>query len=112
MTDSDYKETLDGIRSELEDILTEEFKIEHRLRKLRERSEALGKASQGLAGLLGEDQEEESIGITDAIRKILRDGCNHMWKPTAVRFSSQKGRVSDQKIQKPTRRDTHDVEEA
>ena len=72
MTDADYKKTL-ADRSELEDVLNEELKIERQLRKLRARSEALGKASQCLARLVGEDREEESIGITDAIRKILRD---------------------------------------
>ena len=101
MKDADYKETLDGIRSELENVLTEELEIELRLRKLRERSEALGKASQGLAGLVGENQEEESIGITDAIRKILRDGSNHIWKPTAVRVSLKREEFPIGKYQNP-----------
>ena len=101
MTDADYKETLDGVRSELEDVLNEELKIERRLMKLRERSEALGKAAQGLAGLVGEDQEEESIGITDSIRKILRDGSDHIWKPTAVRFRLKSEGFLLEKYQNP-----------
>ena len=101
MTGADYKETLDGIRSELEDVLNEELKIERRLMKLRERSEALGKAAQGLAGLVGEDQEEESIGITDAIRKILRDGSDHIWKPTVVRFRLKSEGFLIEKYQNP-----------
>ena len=101
MTDADYKETLDGVRSELEDVLNEELKIERRLMKLRERSEALGKAAQGLAGLVGEDQEEESIGITDSIRKILRDGSDHIWKPTAVRVRLKSEGFLLEKYQNP-----------
>ena len=101
MTGADYKKTLAGIRSELEDVLNEELKIERQLRKLRARSEALGKASQCLARLVGEDREEESIGITDAIRKILRDGSNHIWKPTAVRFHLKREEFPIEKYRNP-----------
>ena len=101
MKDEEYKETLDGIRAELEGLLNEELKLELRLRKIRERSEALGKAAQGLAGLVGEDEEEESIGITDAIRVILRDGSDHIWKPTVVRHHLKKEEFPLEKYQNP-----------
>ena len=100
VTDSDYKKTLDGIRSELEDLLNQESEFERRLTETRWRYEALGKAAQALAGLLGEDEEEESVGITDAIREILRSG-EHIWQPIAVRNRLQREKFPLEKYQNP-----------
>ena len=101
MTEVDYKKTLDGMREELERILHEELKLERRLKRVRERSEALGKAAQGLAGLIGEEEEEESIGITGAIREILRDGSNHTWQPRTVRHQLRRAEFPLEKYQNP-----------
>ena len=86
MTGEDYRETLDAIRTELEDVLNKESELERQLREARERSEGLEKAAQGLAGLVGEDQEEESIGITAAIREILKSDSERSWAPRIVRL--------------------------
>ena len=100
MTDADYKETLDGIRAELEGLLDEELKLELRLREVRERSEALGKAAQGLAGLVGEE-EEESIGITDAIRETLKRDSDRVWTPRNVRIRLKMEKFPIEKYQNP-----------
>ena len=100
MTDSEYKKTLDGIRSELEDLLNQESELERRLTETRGRSEALGKSAQALAGLLGEYEEEESVGITDAIRKIVGYG-EYVWQPIAVRDRLQREEFPLDKYQNP-----------
>ena len=100
MGKADYKKTLDSMRSELETILNKEVDFERQLTESRERSEALGRAAQALAGFLGEDKEEASIGITDAIRKILGSG-GYIWQPIAVRARLQREEFPLEKYQNP-----------
>ena len=85
LNEKNYEEALDNIRSELEDLLNEESRLEEALVKIRERYEKLAKAGQSLARLIGEEEEEESIGITDAIRMILKTGSERIWAPIWVR---------------------------
>ena len=101
MDDAEYRKTLDGIRAELEDILNSESVLEARLRVIRRRTDALAKAAQGLSALVGEDTEKESIGITDAIREILREGLTHIWKPTSVRNYLRRKEFPLEKYQNP-----------
>ena len=101
MTETDYKGTLYGIRAELEDILNEEANLEQRLRDVRVRSEALGKAAQGLAGLVGEEEEEESIGITDAIREILKESSHNIWAPRVIRLHLKRDAFPIERYQNP-----------
>ena len=101
MDDAEYRKTLDGIRGELEDLLNRESRLEARLRTIRRRTDALARAAQGLSALVGEDREDESIGITDAIREILREALNRIWKPTTVRNFLRRKEFPLDKYQNP-----------
>ena len=79
-----YREPLEEARTELESLLNEETKLEARLAENRVRSEALRETVISLATLIGEELDEESIGITDAIRGVLNSS-DKFFRPTAVR---------------------------
>lgn len=78
-------DTLEFARGELDELLNEEAQIEFRLKEIRGRSEILRKAVLGLSALIGEDAEEESLGITDAIRGVVERRKEFMVSPMSVR---------------------------
>ena len=82
----DYKEPLEAARTELEALLNEETGLEYRLIENRKRTEALRETVLTLAVLVGEEQEEESVGITDAIRTVLKNMSDRSFQPRVVRL--------------------------
>jgi hypothetical protein len=87
MTDALYKETLEAARSEMDDLLKEEIDLGSRLAIVRGRIEVLRKTIISIGDLLGEDREPETIGITDAIRGVLKARPDGFFSPTGVRSS-------------------------
>lgn len=73
MTDQVYKETLKSAEDELEQLLSEEAKIEMRLVAIRHRAESLRRTVLSLGDLVGEAREPQIFGITDAIRKVMSE---------------------------------------
>ncbi len=87
MTDTLYKETLEVARSEMDDLLKEEIDLGSRLAIVRGRIEVLRKTIISIGDLVGEDREAETIGITDAIRAVLKAKSDAFFSPIAVRSS-------------------------
>jgi hypothetical protein len=95
MTDGHYKESLDAAKTEMEALLTEQSQLEARLYHIATRLHVLRKTALSLGELLGEEFEPASIGITEAIRKVLKrhseeDERNSYVAPTTVRNQLQK----------------------
>ena len=95
-----YREPLEAARTELESLLGEETMLERRLVENRARSEALKETVVSLATLIGEELEEESIGITDAIRDVLK-GSDRSFRPTVVRNYLKRGDFPLDKYKNP-----------
>lgn len=73
MTDGNYRDSLEAAKTEMETLLGEQAQIEQRLSYIDGRLQALRKTILSLGELLGEEFEPESVGITEAIRKVLKD---------------------------------------
>jgi hypothetical protein len=85
MTDQIYKDTLEAARDEMDSLLREEAEINSRLSVIRQRTEVLRKTIISIGDLLGEDREPETVGITDAIRKVLKGKIEAFFSPIGVR---------------------------
>ena len=93
MTDAHYKDSLDAAKTEMETLLGEQTQIEQRLSYIEGRLQSLRKTVLSLGELVGEEFEPQTVGITEAIRKILRDahdGRGLYMSPTGVRNALQK----------------------
>ena len=99
--DDDYRRTLNGIRVELEESYSYEAELEQNLITVRKHIEELVDASKSLARIVGEEQEEAFIGITEAIKKILRDGNDRIWTPRNVRYRLRKKEFPLEKYKNP-----------
>lgn len=90
MTDKIYKDTLETARTEFEKLLAEESRLEYCLLENRKRQTGLKKTVESLSALVGEDTDEKTVGITEAIREVLQK----LWErnhelgltPTGVRL--------------------------
>jgi hypothetical protein len=94
MTDGHYKDSLDAAKTEMEELLTEQTSTEQRLQYIASRLEVLRKTVLSLGELLGEQYEPEAIGITKAIRNVMRemqDDRGSYISPITVRNALQKG---------------------
>ncbi|MGE0407604.1 MAG: hypothetical protein AB7O65_15020 [Candidatus Korobacteraceae bacterium] len=72
MTEANYRESLEAAKSEMEELLTEQGQIDQRLGYIVSRLNVLRKTVLSLSELVGEDAEPQAVGITAAIRKVLR----------------------------------------
>ncbi len=93
MTDGHYKDSLEAARTEMEALLTEQTQTEQRLSYISGRIQVLKKTILSLGELLGEEFEPESVGITNAIRKVLREAQDDRGtyiSPIGVRNALQK----------------------
>jgi hypothetical protein len=93
MTDRHYRDSLEAAKTEMEALLGEQAQIEQRLAHIVGRLQVLRKTILSLGELLGEEFEPEAIGITEAIRKVLRDSQDSRGSyisPIAVRNALQK----------------------
>ena len=84
-----YRQTLEAAKAEYDGLLEEEGKLEARLAYIRERAEVLRKTIISVGDLLGEDREPESIGITDAIRTVIKGRSDAIFSARGVRASLQ-----------------------
>lgn len=89
MTDDNYRRTLEIAKDELESLLDEEATLDSTLANVRLRIEALRKTVVTLSDLLGEDREPASVGITDAIRGVLKSQMDMYFGPIGVRSKLQ-----------------------
>jgi hypothetical protein len=93
MTDGHYKDSLETAKAEMEALLDEQAQIEQRLGYIVSRIQVLRKTILSLGELLGEEFEPETVGITEAIRKILQDSADERGSytsPVGVRNALQK----------------------
>ena len=93
MTAGHYKDSLEAAQTEMEELLTEQSKIEQRLEFISARLNVLRKTVLSIGELLGEESEPQSVGITAAIRKVLMDRRrenNSYISPLSVRTLLQK----------------------
>jgi predicted helicase len=93
MTDGHYKDSLEAAKTEMEALLGEQTQIEQRLAYIVSRLQVLRKTILSLGELLGEEFEPEMVGITQAIRKVLRgsvDEKRSYISPIAIRNALQK----------------------
>ena len=67
-----YKEALEAARTEFEELSNEESRLEDRLQENRKRQVGLKKSIESLTVLVGEETDERTVGITAAIREVLR----------------------------------------
>jgi hypothetical protein len=89
MTDFLYRQTLEAAKAEFDSLLEEEGKLENRLAVIRERTDVLRKTIISVGDLLGEDREPESVGITDAIRAVLKGRSDALFSAKGIRMSLQ-----------------------
>jgi hypothetical protein len=93
MTDGHYKDSLEAAKTEMETLLNEQTQIEQRAAYILSRLQVLRKTVLSLGELLGEEFEPETVGITQAIRKVLRDSQDDKGSyisPTMVRNALQR----------------------
>src|SRR5258706_3393421 len=95
MTDGHYRDSLEAARTEMDALLTEQGVIEQRLSFIEGRIDVLRKTILSLSELTGEAKEPQTVGITAAIRKVLReckaaDGDQAYISPTGVRNMLQR----------------------
>jgi hypothetical protein len=93
MSDGHYRDSLEAAKTEMEALLIEQTQIEQRLAHIVSRLQVLRKTILSLGELLGEEFEPETIGITEAIRKVLRDAQDERGSfitPIGVRNALQK----------------------
>lgn len=94
MTDNSlYRDALEAAKSEMESLLTEQTEVEKRLSFINSRVNDLKKTILSLGELVGEEFEPETMGITDAIRKVMRgalDDKGSYISPISVRNFLQK----------------------
>jgi hypothetical protein len=94
MTDAHYKDSLEAAKTEMEALLAEEQEIQARISTIQTRLTALRKIALSLGELLGEEWEQQTVGITDAIRKVMRrakspEGSFIYIHPTTIRTRLQ-----------------------
>ena len=63
-----YKRAVQGLRSDLRELETEEAKLASRLKEIKRRKEKIAETLSNLSFLLG---EETSEGLTDAVRNLF-----------------------------------------
>src|ERR1700678_3410846 len=85
MADELYKETLDAAKVEMDELLKEEGQMVARLAEVHSRIDVLRKTIISIGDLLGEDREPATVGITDAIRAVLKAKDDSFLSPAAVR---------------------------
>lgn len=94
MTNQLYKDTLEAARSEMERLLDEQSTLEGRLQEISTRIRVLNQTVVSVSELLGEDWEPAAIGITDAIRDVMKGRAEShpdaFWSPLTVRTMLQK----------------------
>ena len=93
MTDGHYKDSLDAAKNEMEVLLSEQGQLEQRLGYIVARLQVLRKTILSLGELLGEEFEPQTIGITEAIRKVLKDSQDDRGSyisPISIRTALQK----------------------
>ena len=94
MNDTLYRHTLEAARSEMEELLDEQGKLENRLLGISARLSVLNKTIVSVSELLGEDFEPQVVGITDAIRGVMKARSQShpdaFWSPSSVRTTLQK----------------------
>ena len=84
MTDS-YRQSLQDAKAELEANLIEEDVLRQHLRDNKTRSERLRKTVDSLSTLLGEIGTSQEIGLTDAIRELLKSQADNWLSALLVR---------------------------
>jgi|SRR5271157_2696696 len=93
MTDGHYKDSLEAAKTEMEELLSEQTQVEQRLAYIVDRRQVLQKTILSLGELLGEEFEPETVGITQAIRKVLKDSSDDkgsFMSPVGIRNILQK----------------------
>jgi hypothetical protein len=93
MTNGHYKDSLEAAKAEMETLLGEQTQLEQRMAYIVGRLQVLRKTALSLGELLGEEFEPDAIGITQAIRKVLKDNSDEKrvyLPPTAIRSALQK----------------------
>ena len=80
-----YREAFEDVQSELEVLLEEDSRLADRRGEIKYRTESLRKTGESLGLLLGENVSEEAIGITDAIRELLKENRDTWYSAIAVR---------------------------
>ena len=85
-----YRKAFEDVQSELEDILEEDSRLADRRGEIEHRTESLRKTGEGLGLLLGENVSKETIGLTDAIRELLKENRDDWYSAIFVRHFLRK----------------------
>ena len=80
-----YRETFENVQSELEDLLEEDSRLADRRGEIKYRTERLRKTGESLGWLLGENVSAKAIGLTDAIRELLKENRDDWYSAIDVR---------------------------
>ena len=80
-----YREAFEDVQSELEDLLEEDSGLADRRGEIKYRTERLRKTGESLGWLLGENVSAEAIGLTDAIRELLKENRDDWYSAIDVR---------------------------
>ena len=80
-----YREAYEDVQSELEDLLEEDSRLADRRGEIKYRTESLRKTGESLGLLLGENVSEETIGLTGAIRELLKENRDGWYSAISVR---------------------------
>ena len=80
-----YREAFEDVQSELEDLLEEDSRLADRRGEIKYRTESLRKIGESLGLLLGENVSEEAIGLTGAIRELLKENRDVWYSAITVR---------------------------
>ena len=74
MTSETYKIALDAAKKELADLVGEQGEIQQRTQEIDQRLDTLRQSIAALSKLAGEEfDEEQALGLTDAIRRVLQE---------------------------------------
>lgn len=84
-----YRQAFEDAKAEREECLAEEEQLVDRLSTARSRIESLNSTVDSLGVLLGETSTKGEVGLTDAVRELLKAD-KLWWAPTAVRAHLKK----------------------
>ena len=68
-----YEDALEAARTELEALLEEENAFQYRLNQNQARQADLNNTVESLGVLVGEEGQEKTIGLTEAMRQLYRN---------------------------------------
>ena len=85
-----YRQAFEDARAELEALLEEESFLEERRAEIKYRTEGLRKTVDNLGLLIGENSSEQAVGITDAIRELIKENTKYWFSAPLVRMFLRK----------------------